>query len=38
MLYQADTGMFRVRQSYLEAVNKKGERYLLSPALTKYRR
>ncbi|KAM7315517.1 uncharacterized protein ISCGN_005300 [Ixodes scapularis] len=38
LLYQADTGMFRVRQSYLEAVNKKGERYLLSPALTKYRR
>ncbi|XP_064470876.1 uncharacterized protein LOC135385474 isoform X2 [Ornithodoros turicata] len=39
LLYQADTGMFCVQQSYLEAVDVKNNRYLLSHKLmTRYRR
>ncbi|XP_065311271.1 uncharacterized protein rsh isoform X1 [Dermacentor albipictus] len=38
LLYQADTGMFRVRRSYIEAVDGRRDRYLLSQKLTGYRR
>ncbi|KAH7950867.1 hypothetical protein HPB52_003012 [Rhipicephalus sanguineus] len=38
LLYQADIGMFRVRRSYIDAVDGRRYRYLLSQKLPGYRR